>query len=513
LPVPDSRIILVTAGAIPRLIAEAESALLTAQSAVYQRGGELVRIARLDSDTTMSGVRRPAGGLIITPVTPDWLLYELSRVARWAVPDDEDERIIDPPMSVVRSLLALSGLWRLPVLRGLITAPTLRADGSLIERDGYDAQSGLYADFGGIEYPPINPTPSLEEARAALLVLDDLLSECAFSGGPQSPSASVMRAAIITAIIRHALDLAPILAVTAEKAGSGKTTLAHIISLILTGHPAAVVPLGTDNAEIARQLLGLLMTGDQVVCFDNAVKPVDSPALCAATTSSMYRDRMIRTSQVARVSAAVTWVITGNHLSLVGDMSTRAVQSTLDPPDERPQERAYRRRIEAHITAHRAQLVQAALTIPLAYLAAGAPALPVRPSRFHEWDHLVRHPLLWLGCADPIETQRALEEADTERQALRVLLAAWVAVLGDRAVTVADLRRAALAKASEALMDALPEVALVRPGQINARRLGNYLVERVGQAVDGMQIKDAGEDKHAKTRRYRVVVEPLGASG
>ena len=187
LPVPDSRIILVTAGAIPRLIAEAESALLTAQSAVYQRGGELVRIARLDSDTTMSGVRRPAGGLIITPVTPDWLLYELSRVARWAVPDDEDERIIDPPMSVVRSLLALSGLWRLPVLRGLITAPTLRADGSLIERDGYDAQSGLYADFGGIEYPPINPTPSLEEARAALLVLDDLLSECAFSGGPQSP--------------------------------------------------------------------------------------------------------------------------------------------------------------------------------------------------------------------------------------------------------------------------------------------------------------------------------------
>jgi hypothetical protein len=512
LPSADSPIILVTAGAIPRQIAEAESALLTADSAVYQRGGELVRIARLDSDTTMSGVRRSGGGLIITPVTPDWLLYELSRVARWAVPDDEDERIIDPPMSVVRSLLALSGLWRLPVLRGLITAPTLRADGSLLERDGYDAQSGLYADFGGIEYLPINPTPSLEEARAALLALDDLLSECAFSGGPQSPSASVMRAAIITAIIRHALDLAPILAVTAEKAGSGKTTLAHVISLILTGHPAAVVPLGADNAEIARQLLSLLMTGDQVVCFDNAVKPVDSPALCAATTSSLYRDRIIRTSQVARVSAAVTWVITGNHLSLVGDLSTRAVQCMLDPLDERPQERTYRRRIAAHITAHRAALVHSALTIPLAYLAAGAPGLPVRPSRFHEWDHLVRYPLLWLGCADPIETQCALEKADTERQALRALLAAWVAVFGDRAVTVADLRRAVAAKTSEALMDALPEVAWVRPGQINALRFGNYLQKQVGQVVDGMQLKDVGEDRHTKTRRYQVQVRRPGAS-
>ena len=513
LPVPDSGIILVTAGSIPRLIAEAESALLTAQSAVYQRGGQLVRIARLDSDTTMSGIRRSAGGLIIAPVTPDWLLYELSRVARWAVPDDEDERIIDPPMTVVRSLLALSGLWRLPVLRGIATASTLRADGSLLDRNGYDARSGLYADFGGIEYPPINPTPSLEEAREALLALDELLFECVFSGGRRSPSASVMRAAVITAIIRRALGIAPILAVTAEKPGSGKTTLAHIIALILTGHDAAVVPLGADNAEIARQLLSLLMTGDQVVCFDNAVKPVDSPALCAATTSGTYQDRIVRTSQVARVSAAVTWVITGNHLRLVGDLTTRAIQCALDAPDERPQERVYRRRIETYIAAHRAELVRSALTIPLAYLAAGAPALPVRPSRFHEWDHLVRYPLVWLGCADPMETQRALEEADTERQGLRVLLAAWVAICGERPVTVADLRRAAHGKGGEALMDAMPGVALDRSGQINAHRLGNYLVERVGQVVDGMQIKDAGEDKHAKTRRYRVAVGPPGASG
>ena len=512
-PVPDSGTILVAAGAIPRLIAQAESALLTAQSAVYQRGGQLVRIARLDSDTTMSGIRRSAGGLIIAPVTPDWLLYELSRVARWAVPDDEDERIIDPPMTVVRSLLALSGLWRLPVLRGIATAPTLRADGSLLDCEGYDARSGLYADFGGIEYPSINSTPSLEEAREALLSLDELLSECAFSGGPRSPSASAMRAAIITAIIRRALDLAPILAVTAKRASSGKTTLAHLISLILTGHEAAVVPLGADNAEIARQLLSLLLTGDQVVCWDNAVKPVDSPALCAVTTSSLYQDRMVRTSQTSRVSTALTWVVTGNHLRLVGDLTTRAIQCALEAPDERPQERVYRRRIETYIAEHRGRLVQAALTIPLAYLAAGSPTLAVRPSRFHGWDHLVRYPLVWLGCADPMETQRALEEADTERQGLRVLLAAWVAICGERPVTVADLRRAAHGKGGEALMDAMPGVALDRSGQINAHRLGNYLVERVGQVVDGMQIKDAGEDKHAKTRRYRVAVGPPGASG
>ena len=509
LPRPAVR---VEPGQRPVAVRAAESALIVT-GGVYQQGERLVRIARLDSGTDSGGVRRAAGSLIITAVTQDWLSHALARAADWETFDKRGElRVIDPPIAVARELLALSGEWRLPVLRGIVTAPTLRGDGSLLEHEGYDARSGLYADFGGVEYPPMPAAPSLEQAREALLTLDDLLCEVAFANGPQSPSASVMRAAIITAIIRHALDLAPILAVTAEKAGSGKTTLAHFICLILTGHEAAVVPLGADNAEIARQLLSLLMTGDQVVCFDNAVKPVDSPALCAVTTSSMYRDRIVRTSQAARVSAAVTWVITGNHLSLLGDMSTRAVQCTLDPPEERPQERAYRRRIEAYITAHRAQLVQAALTIPLAYLAAGAPALPVRPSRFHEWDHLVRYPFLWLGCADPIETQRALEEADTERQALRVLLAAWGAVFADRAVTVADLRRAAAAKGSEALMDALPEVALVRPGQINALRLGNYLRERAGQVVDGMQLKDVGEDRHTKTRRYQVQVRRPGAS-
>jgi hypothetical protein len=481
---------------------------------VCQLGERVVRIVRLDSGTVSGGVRRAAGSLIVTPVTQDWLSHALARAADWEPLDKHGEpRAIDPPIAVARELLSLSGEWRLPVLRGIVTAPTLRTDGSVLDREGYDSRSGLYADFGGVEYPPIPAAPRLEEARQALLALDDLLSECAFVGGAQSPSASAMRAGIVSAVVRRALDIAPALAVTANQASSGKTALAHVISRILTGRDAAVIPLDQEAAELGRRLLGVLMAGDQVVCLDNAVNPVDSAALCAVLTSGSYQDRIIRSSTMARVSTAVAMVITGNGLRLVGDLTTRAVQCALDTGLDRPQERVYQRDIAAFVTELRAQLVQAALTIPLGYLAAGAPTLAVRPSRFHQWDRLVRYPLVWLGCADPIETQRALEEADTERQGLRVLLAAWVAICGERPVTVADLRRAAHGKGGEALMDAMPGVALDRSGQINAHRLGNYLVERVGQVVDGMQIKDAGEDKHAKTRRYRVAVGPPGASG
>ena len=505
--------ILVEPGQRPAAVRAAESALI-AVGGVYQQGERLVRIARIDAETDLGGVRRAAGSLVIAAVTADWLSHALARAADWETMDKHGEpRAIDPPIAVARELLALAGEWHLPVLRGLITAPTLRSDGSLIERDGYDAQSGLYADFGGVEYPQLAVAPSLKEAREALIVLDDLLSECAFVGGAQSPSASAMRAAIITALVRRALDTAPALAVTAKQASSGKTALAHIVSRILTGCEAAVIPLDQEAAELGRRLLGVLMAGDPVVCLDNAVDPVDSAALCAALTSGSYQDRIIRSSTMARVSTAVTMIITGNGLRLVGDLTTRALGCALDTGLDRPQERVYQRDIAAFITEHRAQLVRAALTIPLAYLAAGAPTLAVRPSRFHQWDRLVRYPLIWLGCADPIETQSALEDADPEREALRLLLAAWTATCGERGVTVAALMRAAAQKEGMALREALLGVGSDGAGRLNALRVGNYLAERVGQVVDGLQISDAGRDSHTKTRCYRVVAGAAPASG
>ncbi len=500
-------------GQRPAAVRAAESALIAAGEA-YQQGERLVRIARIDTDSDSGGVSRGAGSLIITAVTQDWLSHALARVADWETLDKRGQlKVIDPPIAVARELLALSGQWRLPVLRGIVTAPTLRTDGSLLDRDGYDARSGLYVDFGAVEYPPINPTPSVHEAQEALLALRDLLSECAFVGGAQSPSAIAMLAAIITAIVRGALDTAPALAVTAKQASSGKTALAHIIARILTGREAAVIPLDQEAAELGRRLLAVLLTGDQVVCLDNAVDPVDSAALCAALTSGSYQDRIIRSSTMARVSTAVMMIITGNGLRLVGDLTTRALGCALDTGLDRPQERAYQRDIAAFIAEHRARLVRAALTIPLAYLAAGAPMLAVRPSRFHQWDRLVRYPLIWLGCADPIETQSALEDADPEREALRVLLAAWTATCGERGVTVAALMRAAAQKEGMALREALLGIGSDGGGRLNALRVGNYLAERVGQVVDGLQISDAGRDSHTKTRCYRVVAGAAPASG
>ena len=64
--------------------------------------------------------------------------------------------------------------------RNIITTPTLRADGSLLADPGYDPQSGLYL-LATLQLSPFPEHPTKEQARAALDMLVDLLSEFPFA--------------------------------------------------------------------------------------------------------------------------------------------------------------------------------------------------------------------------------------------------------------------------------------------------------------------------------------------
>jgi hypothetical protein len=144
----------VRTGELARLVREAEQALLRTSAGIYQRAGQLVRIARVEQEATYHGVRRKAGSIVIMPVTKEYLTLALARSARWERHDGRARgfRPIEPPAPLAASLLAMVGEWRLPVLTGLVTAPTLRADGTLLDSPGYDAASGLYCAFEREEF-------------------------------------------------------------------------------------------------------------------------------------------------------------------------------------------------------------------------------------------------------------------------------------------------------------------------------------------------------------------------
>lgn len=167
-------------GKLAEAVDKAEAALLEAGLHIYERSGELVRPCRLDAQRSMATasnliqVHDPepcAWALVLTPVTEPWLLDQLSRVARFAKPSarkGDSFVTADPPLALARGLLARKGAWRLPVIRGLIEAPTLRRDRSILQDEGHDPQSGLYFDAAGIVFPKIPEEPSREDALRAL---------------------------------------------------------------------------------------------------------------------------------------------------------------------------------------------------------------------------------------------------------------------------------------------------------------------------------------------------------
>lgn len=513
----DRRTIDVQAGELSSLVAQGEAALIATNGGIFQRGGQLVRIATLERDTAQHGVRRCAGSTVIMPVTRDYLPLALGRAADWQRWDKREKamRRIDPPAAVSTAMIASAGEWKFPPLAGIVTAPTLRSDASLLDAAGYDASSHLFAAFNPDEFPVINRKPSREEALEALDLLDELFSECIFTGGNRSPHASVAIAASITACVRHGLPIAPAFALSAHKQGSGKTTTAKAVAQLSMGRDPAVIAPTDDEAELKKALLAILIAGDAVVLIDNVAKPVDSAALCAVLTSAIYSDRVLGVSQKVSVPTTATWLLTGNSIEFVGDLTTRVLLSVLDPEVEHPEARPFRRNLAEYVLQNRGALVAAALTIPLAYAAAGSPKVNAPRSRFIEWDALVRNPLLWLGAADPLDTQAELRATDPVREALVAMLIAWRDAFDTEPTTVAAAVEAATATGMSArpqLLEALLGVAGERNGEVNARRLGRYLTRNVRRIESGMRFENAGAD--LLTHRNRFVVSGVtGVTG
>ena len=58
-----------------------------------------------------------------------------------------------------------AGLPQFRSLRGIVDTPTLRSDGTLLSKSGYDQKSGLYADFNESDWPKIPASPTRKDAQ------------------------------------------------------------------------------------------------------------------------------------------------------------------------------------------------------------------------------------------------------------------------------------------------------------------------------------------------------------
>lgn len=502
-------VISVLPGALAANIVATELALAE-RSEIFQQGGRLVRVARIDTPKGGKGIRRYNGELRILAVTPDWLqayatqhvLFLGRKPGRPTGNDGTPEpRPIDCPRRIAAGIIANAGAWPFQHLRGVCTAPTLRSDGSILEVEGYDQATGLFLDFGGDVFPAVPQSPTWEQAQAALRrVFDDVFSGFPYKGPEHR---AVALALPLTAAIRHTLRTAPAFAVSATTMGTGKSLLVDASCMISTGVPALSVAYTPDEAEMQKRLVAVLVEGASHLSIDNIDLPVESSILCSALTQPTIKGRILGETATVTASTATTVTLTGNNLQVAGDMATRVVQVELDAGRERPEDREFDRNLYEWIPANRAALVVDVLTVLRAYVVAGSPSQSfTRWGRFEDWSDWVRAALVWAGEADPVMTRDEVQAGDPIKNALGALLAAWDDVIGRTYVTAGRLVEVASETSSvppfgpihPLLREALAEVAGDMRGGINSKRLGRWLGKYCGRIHDGRRI-ERGEDR------------------
>lgn len=443
----DRPSIKILAGQLPRVLDEAEAALVAWDKNLYRYGGRLVSVVW--DEIRVSGHGEKDGGkersLRLATVTAAALLERFERAAQFEKFNEKARGFVpcNCPTGLAERYLG-RGNWRVPVLLGVVTAPTLRADRTILDRPGYDPESGLVFEPLGVEFPPIPQQPSKQEAAAALAKLKGLLATFPFVN---ETSRSVALSGILTTVARRAMEAAPMHGFDAPVAGSGKSKLGDLAAVIATGHRAAAVAIGRESrGEFEKALATSILGGDTVILLDNMFDPVGGQLLCQMLTQHAVRIRIFGKLENATVPSGAMVFCNGNNLVIDGDATRRTIVGRLNAGCERPELREFDFDPVQRAGAQRPELLVAALTVLRAWsIHRGDEKMPVPLGSFEQWSRLVRNALIWLGEADPVESMEEVRAADPQLKLMRDMMTAWARVFNiDTAVAVRELIAGAL---------------------------------------------------------------------
>jgi putative DNA primase/helicase len=499
----------VVPGRLAERTAAAIRALHDARAEIYDRGGQLVRPVRVAQAESLDGVKRPVGAIVLRPVEPEWLRLRLAEVARWRKWDTRTEtlRPTDPPPDVARTIVAAPDEGRWPYLRAIARHPALLPDGRRITDSGYDANTGLLIDAPG-QWPPLPDRPTRDHAVEARARLEHLLR---FYPWVSDVDRAVALSLILTALARATLPAAPGHGTDAPAPGTGKSLLIDAAAILSTGAPAAVMDYGRDQDEAAKRLDGMLLAADAVISIDNIEVAIGGATLCQTLSQPTRRLRPLGASAMVTVPCGALIAMTGNNLTLLGDIVRRVLVCRLDAGCERPELREIPQDLLADVCEQRGELVRDAQTIMAAYIAAGCPKQHLPPlGGYREWSAMVRAPLVWCGAADPVAAMERTRANDPSQQEVRAVLNAWHNAIGSDAISVASLITSAEARALNGdteLRDAIAMVAL-RGTQIEAAKLGYWLRRHRDCQCGALTMRRTDEVGHSGGAKWRVIPSP-----
>ena len=469
-------------------------------------------------DTVLFRAVRIAGKekTVLVPAEEDAMIDILTKHIRWLKPDARTAagyRAVSCPALVARSIIARHGEWPFPQIRAVVSLPMMRSDGTVINVQGFDRQTGILFESDKT-WPEIPECPDRAEAVTALESIRKLVASFPFVSGVDESAALAM---ILTAIIRPSLKTAPLFGVNATAPGTGKSKLVDVAAILATGRVAAVNSYGGDDNELRKVLESRLLQGDSFITLDNLSVALRSDHLCQVLSQEEVNIRPLGKTLALDSATAVMLCATGNGLRFAGDLTRRVVQINLDAGVERPEERVFASDVIEDTRRQRVEIVTAALTLLRAFVANEADKVSPALGSFEQWSNLVRSALVWLGLPDPLGNAATIRDNDPEKERTSAIIAALPA---GKPWAAADIARMVDEGAfdpignrrHEALIDALSE--FIEYGKLNTTRLSGFLRKHCGRIVNGRMITQAGKNRiNAVLWKIQNIAAPRDVEG
>lgn len=494
-------VIRIVAGDLHRVVDAAEKELAN-RGRHYQAGGLIVSVST-DPVT---------GDPSVIPTSVQALTRELSVAATWEKFDGRagDWVRSDPPARHVAILYDSQKFQHLPPLAGVVRQPYFReSDGKLITHAGYDKASQRFGVFDTRQFVLSDPSP--DAARSALGLLEELLAEFHFVAANDKAAAL---SAIFTAVARSTLAHAPAFHVKAPVLGSGKTYLCELIGAFAGPGGNAKVSYPTTSEEATKSMLSLLLSSPAVIEFDDMDTDwIPHGTIKRMLTAEQITDRILGVSKTATVSTRTLVLGSGNNVGPVRDLLRRVLTIHIDPRCATPATMKYTGAPVEEVRSQRGRYVAAALTIIRAWRKAGSPRADVENivTFSGAWSDYCRHPLMWLGHADPATALLDQVKHDPDGDMLAGLMTAWRMAFSSIPTTV----RKAVDQAQRSypdLLDAMREFPVEEKGTINRSKLGWLLRKNANRIVGGLEFQQSAADGRTAWRVVEVNSPPLPPS-
>lgn len=237
-------------------------------SGMFLRGLDIVHTPRVGEDGYIALVKPPPGGPAVDDDGPAQVrVVKKSTLASriqyaydcYKLIKRDGEFIETPaifPVDAARVAADVPDeLAGLRPLAGVIHAPVLRHDGTILATPGYDPSTQLlHLPAATLELPDIPEAPTPDDVAGAVALLDEMTAGFPFVTEHDRAN---YYGALLTPILR-AIAPAPykLVAITAPQPGSGKTLLATCVRLIHGGVFRAEFP--EDDAELRKQITSIL---------------------------------------------------------------------------------------------------------------------------------------------------------------------------------------------------------------------------------------------------------------